>query len=318
MRILVTGGAGLIGRVLVGRLAARGHDVVALVHRSVPHALPGVEWRQGDVRRPRLGLECNRNFDLVVHCAAVTGFGLPAETYQAVNVDGTANAIAFARASDARLLHVSTAYVCGDRDGPIGEHELRCGQGFANGYEASKATAEELVAVAGGAIARPSIVTGAWSDGAIAGFGNIYTLLRMIASGRIGALPVGPGASLDLVPIDHVVAGLVDLAELIRQAAGQTFHLVSGAPVGVRTLCAIGGLYSQFRMPRLIAPASFAQAGLPRTGPVTELYTNYLQRDPRFQAGNLTRLSGRICPPVDTGYLRRLIDFAVRSGYLPA
>lgn len=318
MRILVTGGAGLIGRVLVGRLAARGHDVVALVHRSVPHALPGVEWRLSDVRRPKLGLECDHTFDLVVHCAAVTGFGLPAETYQAVNVDGTANAIAFAQASNARLLHVSTAYVCGDRDGPIGEHELRCGQEFANGYEASKAAAEELVVDAGGTIARPSIVTGAWADGAIAAFGGIYTLLRMIASGRVGALPVAPGASLDLVPIDHVVAGLVDLAEMIRQAAGQTFHLVSGAPVCVGTLCAIGSLYSQFRMPRLIPPASFETAGLPPVGPVTGLYTNYLQRNPQFEAGNLARLSGRTCPAIDAGYLRRLIDFAIHSGYLPA
>ena len=323
MHILDTGAAGLIGQPLVARLAASGHDVTALAHRSPPGPSPGpVTWLRGDVRQPSLGLPqaALAGLDLIVHCAAVTAFNLPPETYREINIGGTANVISLAKSANARLLHVSTAYVCGNRDGPITEHEPSGSEGFANGYEASKAEAEALVADAGGAIARPSIVTGAWTDGAIAVFGGIYQLLRLIATGRVGILPVTEAASLDLVPIDYVVAGICDLAERIERAVGQTFHLVSGAPVPIAALCALSGHYRHFCTPRLVASATSDEATLAlerALGPVAILYKRYLQRDPQFQARNLTHLTGRICPPVDTAYLRRLIDYAIGAGFLP-
>jgi hypothetical protein len=78
-------------------------------------------------------------------------------------------------------------------------------------------------------VARPSIVVGRYRDRIIGQFTNIYALIRLVAAGRIHILPANPCASLDLVPIDHVIGGLTDIAARMA-AAGRAYHLVSGAP----------------------------------------------------------------------------------------
>jgi len=168
----VTGAAGLIGGEVCARLVAAGHDVTALVHRN-----PEVRSNSGaavavaqtvacDIRREKLGLEREvydrlaHDHDLVIHCAATIRFDLTDEEYAAANTQGVAHVLALAQAGGAGLLQVSTAYVCGNRDGPIAEDDpLPHPGGFANGYEASKAAAERLVRAAeiDWAIARPGI-----------------------------------------------------------------------------------------------------------------------------------------------------------------
>lgn len=340
LRILVTGAAGLIGAELCAALAGRGHAVLALVHRNrsfrtiagglEPSAHPGgephagmVAWIAGDTRAAGLGLAEGAlagPLDLVIHCAARTDFAGPAALYRAVNVEGTRNVLALAGETGAGFLHVSTAYTCGEYSGPVSE-ALHAGATFGNGYEASKAEAEALVAGANlpFAIARPSIVVGRASDGAIGRFENIYGFLKLIGSGRIGTLPVTPGASLDLVPIDHVTAALVDIAEAFEAANGRFFHLVSGEATPVATLVSID--YPGFHVPRVVAPEAFDPSALDPAeaflhGAVTSHFASYLRRDPRFRADNLFALSGRRCPPTGPGFLRRLVDQAVRAGYL--
>lgn len=284
----------------------------------------------GDVRRPAFGLapaEAIRladQLDLIVHCAAATAFQTPSDLHRSVNIDGTANVISFARFArgpSPGLVHVSTAYVCGERSGPIAENELEIGRTFANGYEETKAQAEKLVHASGltWAIARPSIVVGTAERGEIGRFDNVYGLLKLIGSGRIQALPSTPGASLDLVPIDHVVGGLVDIVELFEAARGRSFHLVSGDPSPVAALVALD--YPGFYVPRLVAPEAFDPSSLDPLAAmvyasVTSLYAAYLRRDPRFAADNLRALSGRVCPPTGPGFLRRIIDYATAAGYL--
>ena len=290
---------------------------------------------RGDVRQPGLELdgtslaEIVRGLDLVIHGAAATGFNLSESVYREVNIGGTANVLALIGQGGQvpiPLLHLSTAYVCGERSGPVEEGELDVGQRYANGYESSKAEAERLVRAAqqhGGisAVARPSIVVGRYRDGTIGQFTNVYALIRLVTAGRIHILPASPCASLDLVPIDHVIGGLTDIAERMAAAAGRTYHLVSGAPVPVSALRTLALGYQHLYAPRFVAPEIFERARLARAEQtldrrVTSFYASYLQRDPWFQDANLRALSGRRCPRPDQAFLRRMIDYGIATGYL--
>jgi 2-alkyl-3-oxoalkanoate reductase len=353
LRILVTGAGGLLGSELSGALAERGHAVVAMLHHSTAMhrndgrplsarpwdgtlPLPGeLAALRADVRQPGLGLdraslaEIVRGLDLVIHGAAATGFNLSERMYREVNIGGTANVLALigqGGKAPIPLLHLSTAYVCGERSGPVAEGELDVGQRFANGYESSKAEAERLVHAArqqGGisAVARPSIVVGRYCDGTIGQFTDIYALIRLVTGGRIRVLPGSPCASLDLVPIDHVIGGLTDIAERMAAASGRTYHLVSGTPVPLAALRTLALGYQHLHAPRFVPPETFERTRLTRAEQtfdrrVTSLYASYLQRDPWFQDANLRALSGRTCPRPDQAFLQRLMDYGIATGYL--
>ncbi len=347
-RILVTGAAGLIGGELCGYLVERGHAVIALVHRNheirrnngsvlrpATHAgtrpeYGTLQWLEGDIRQANLGLEEKKAValatavDLIIHCAAETKFSSASDQHQIVNVEGTSKILCFACASRGpapALVYVSTAYVCGERSGHVAEELLDTGQPFANSYEATKAAAEKLVRASGlkAAVARPSIIVGTSDSGAIGRFGSFYAFFRLIAEGRIAVLPATPDASLDLVPIDHVIGGLADIIEKFDRAMGKTFHLVSGDPVRLAALRASD--YPGFRVPRLVSAAKFDVLQLSPVERalyqrVTTAYATYLRRNPCFAAQNLPALSGRVSPPTGQGLLRRIIEYATAVGYL--
>jgi 2-alkyl-3-oxoalkanoate reductase len=122
-----------------------------------------------------------------------------------------------------------------------------------------------------------------------------------VTAGRIHVLPASPCASVDLVPIDHVIGGLTDIAERMAVASGRTYHLVSGAPVRVAALRTLALGYQHLHAPRFLAPETFERARLTRAEQtldrqVTSLYASYLQLDPWFQDANLRALSGRSLP----------------------
>lgn len=83
MRILVTGGAGFIGRHIVDRLHASGHDVRVLdllhpaAHTASPAPLPdGVETRWADLADPDVARAAVADVDAVCHQAARVGLGV--------------------------------------------------------------------------------------------------------------------------------------------------------------------------------------------------------------------------------------------------
>ncbi len=337
LRVLVTGAAGLIGGEVSARLVARGHRVSALIHRN--HDVLGNDGATVavgaaipiDVSKPRFGWTAGeagkiaRDHDMLIHCAATTRFDLPDADYRAVNIDGTAHAIELARIGGLALLHISTAYVCGARDGAILESDPLPANGFANGYEASKAKGEALVAASGlrYAIARPSVVLGDCATGEIRTFDTIYAAFRMIAEGHVRHMPARAGATLDFVPIDHVAAGIVALAERMDAAAGGRYNLVSGQPIPVAAFAAAIGAYAQFHPPALVDPEAFDPAALPPRERrlyrrVAGLYSSYFQRDPRFDDARFRNVTGLAPPPTGVAYLRRLIDHCIAVGFLPA
>lgn len=335
MKVLVTGAAGLVGGEVCARLAAAGHSVTALVHRNPEvrandgSAVAVAATIAGDVSVPQFGwseaefARVAASHDLLIHCAATVRFDLDEADYAATNVGGTGHALRLAEAGGMAFLHVSTAYVCGIRDGAILEDDPVPETGFANGYEASKAAGERLVRASTlrWAIARPSIVVGAHHDGTIRQFDTTYAAFKLIAEGRVRHMPARSGATLDFVPIDHVAAGIVALAGRMDAAAGATFHLVSGQPLPVERFTGAIGAYPHFHEPELVAPEAFDPAMLPALERrlfkrVAGLYASYFKRDPHFDDAAFRALTGLHCPETGEAYIRRLIDHCIDVGFL--
>jgi len=87
-----------------------------------------VEVVEGDVSQPGLGLEpeaaerLKKSLDVIVNSSGLTDFNPDLRDALAVNVDSTYHLVEFIRGSDhAALLHLSTCYVAGERDGRVGE-----------------------------------------------------------------------------------------------------------------------------------------------------------------------------------------------------
>lgn len=87
-----------------------------------------IEILEGDATRPGLGLDADtrarlsRSLDLVVNSSGLTEFNPDLREALAGNVDATAQILEFVRGSDhAALLHLSTCYVAGARDGRVPE-----------------------------------------------------------------------------------------------------------------------------------------------------------------------------------------------------
>jgi len=87
-----------------------------------------VQVIEGDVSRPDLGLALEtgeflkRNLDLIINSSGLTDFNPDLRDALLTNVDAAVNVVNFVRKSDhAGLLHLSTCYVAGTRDGRVAE-----------------------------------------------------------------------------------------------------------------------------------------------------------------------------------------------------
>jgi thioester reductase-like protein len=87
-----------------------------------------VEIVEGDVSAPDLGLApgvsqaLRRNLDLIINSSGLTDFNPDLRDALLTNVDAALSVVEFVRKSDhAGLLHLSTCYVAGTRDGRVGE-----------------------------------------------------------------------------------------------------------------------------------------------------------------------------------------------------
>ncbi len=152
MRVLVTGGTGLVGSHVVERLVRRGDSVVALVRRSEGRALVewlGAESALGTVEESESWTQVGE-VDAVVHAAAIVAESVPWERYHAVNVLGTRHAVDTAARSGARLVHISSIAVYGRRTetakrGPLTEDAPFTPIAEADYYARSKRLAEEIL-----------------------------------------------------------------------------------------------------------------------------------------------------------------------------
>jgi len=123
MRVLLTGGAGFIGRHVLAELVARGHEVRVLDVRA---ECPGAELVVGDVRDASAVEAALVGADAVCHLAAKVGLGVDVQDlpdYAGSNDLGTAVVLAaMARARVTRLVLASSMVVYGEGVGRCPVH----------------------------------------------------------------------------------------------------------------------------------------------------------------------------------------------------
>lgn len=137
MRLLVTGGAGFIGRHVLDAAHGAGHTVRVLdslrddVHSEHPD-LPGIDLVVADVRDPSAVRDALRGIDVVVHLAAKVGLGVALSDqpdYASSNDVGTAQLLAqMAEAQVSRLVLASSMVVYGEGCGACPEHGVTTGR----------------------------------------------------------------------------------------------------------------------------------------------------------------------------------------------
>ncbi len=193
--VLVTGGAGFLGRAILRELAKPGPDgalppdeVRVLDLQPVESGgRPRVVSLAGDVRDADRVLEACRGVDAVVHAASRIDWGRagPAEL-AAVNVGGTDNVLRACREAGVRaLVYTSTMdVVCGTRPVVRADETLPYPRRFTNEYARTKAEAEQRVLAADG----PELATCALRPCGMYGEGDPYhvaNVLRVVRRGRL-------------------------------------------------------------------------------------------------------------------------------------
>lgn len=270
--------------------------------------------------------------NLVIHCAACTAFhDRSAEASHQTNVQGLQRILALARRQRVPFVHVSTAYVCGNRTGSVLEGDLDTGQQFNNIYESTKCEGEALVhawsAETGlpAIVLRPSIVLGDWTHGRAVRFNTLYHLIRTLDA-------VGPsleGQRLRLVGRADVTKNIIPVDyfaqvawQVIRRGSAGTYHIAHPDPI---TMGELRGIFSElFDIDMQLV--SLQDFGSERGTTIERLchhamapYRPYmLNQEPRFdRRGTIAALDGSLSEPprLDTGYFRRLLNYGRRTNW---
>ena len=231
MKALVTGATGFLGRHLVHGLLQRGWQVRVLSRSTDCSAgkASAVEIFQGDLARPLSLQGLVRDIDVVFHLAAQLGdWGVPAETYAAVNVAGTRLLLELSRAEMVRrFVFVSTP-------GVQGKGHRQATEAMAYNppyhYEKTKCAAEKIVLHFDQkddlptTIIRPDFVYGP-------GDFRRIPLYRAIKKGRF--IPVGNGRSvLHPTYVVDAINGIL-LAAIHPQGRREIFNIAGPQLVSV-------------------------------------------------------------------------------------
>ena len=215
---LLTGPTGLLGSYLLRDALDAGRHIAVLIRPTRSESVRGrvesmlarlekVGGRvlprpvviEGDLTQPGLGIDTAsvrwiaRHCDAVIHSAANLAWeGDPPGEPWLSNVQGMHEMLELCRTTGIRQFHhISTAYVCGQREGCVLETELDEGQQFNNDYERSKTAAEKILRSAKHldslTVYRPSIIVGDSRTGFTTAFP------RSVPDSQAGAYAGQPG-----------------------------------------------------------------------------------------------------------------------------
>ena len=278
VKLLITGASGQLGTDLVLSAQKSGHEVIATNHASLDITDKSLVGRVvGEAK-----------VDAIIHAAAWTAVDACESDPQkamAVNRDGTANIVAAARESGARVIYISTDYVFdGTKPTPYIESDLPNPQSV---YGASKLAGEQHLDISQDAIVRISWVCGEH------GANMVKTILRLAASNptltfvddQIGS----PTFTSDAAPaiVDLSVSASAGIWHLTNQGSTSWFGFA-------RDVLTCAGLDAN----RVIATTTeLLQPARPAKRPANSVLDNA-----RMRKANLTMLDDYHIP------LQRLVD----------
>jgi len=255
VRVLITGGSGLLGRALV-RVFSRNHSAVSPAHADMDITQPARVREFMDAHRP----------DLVIHAAAIADVDRceqdPDAAYR-VNAQGAHNAALACAERDAALVFISTDYVFdGTKAVPYTEYdETRA----LNVYGRAKIAAEQAVATF---CWKHYIVRSAWL---FASWGNNFVTTTLARTQR--------GETVRAVSDQYSSpTSAIDLAETIARLVAQpdygVYHLANRGVHSrydmARAICRVARLDESLAQP---IPASEARRPAPR--PMFTALRNY-------------------------------------------
>ncbi|MGH8143733.1 MAG: NAD-dependent epimerase/dehydratase family protein, partial [Steroidobacteraceae bacterium] len=246
MKILVTGGTGLLGNRLIPKLINDGHQIVALARSAPSHSklkAMGAVPVDGDLAGSApLALPA---IDAVVHAAALFRFSGPREPFFRANVGGTATLLKAAETAGAHsFVYISAAGIIMDDAGSPIRNADESAPIFPNhfsAYLASKAQAELLVLAAN----KPGFRTIALRPPALWGPGDPFSrgLPAAIKSGRFAFINRGQYA-FATCHVDNVVEAVECALErgdggrafFVRDRDKQTFREFVGSLASLQGL----------------------------------------------------------------------------------
>jgi nucleoside-diphosphate-sugar epimerase len=235
MKVLITGGNGLLGRHVVSALQERGDRVRVLVLPAEDTTWldeRGVSIRWGDICRPETLAPAMHGVTGVLHLAGMMGVWRPMEHYHAVNVTGTENVCRAALAAGVRrLVHVSSWTVYGMALGRPA-HEGFPLRPFREPYAVTKAAGDMVVQRMIVEDDLPAVII---RPGTFFGPGDHLHFGRMadrVLAGRGVVVGAGENA-LPFVYVSDVVQGLL-LALDSERAVGQAYNVTNDRPLTQR------------------------------------------------------------------------------------
>eukprot|EP00928_Gymnodinium_smaydae_P022747 TRINITY_DN18_c0_g1_i1.p1 TRINITY_DN18_c0_g1~~TRINITY_DN18_c0_g1_i1.p1 ORF type:complete len:1364 (+),score=345.60 TRINITY_DN18_c0_g1_i1:82-4173(+) len=269
-RVLLTGATGYVGAHLLARLLRTTTGQVFCVVRAEndadaqeritkqleKHGLHDLDLSRlqaiaGDVSRPNLGLTedeyifLRQLVDVVIHAAANVNLAYAYNLLEAANVQGTANAIDFARGGKVKALHyISTDGIFPEvgEAGSFAEADTPPHHLLHTGYGQTKWVAEQMVRKAQqsglpctiyrlGNVGGPTTGSG-WNP-------NDSNLLFLRACVERGAVPDDGDWSLEYTPVDFVTDFVVNCMMDPKFASTKTFHLINPSKISMHKLAQV-------------------------------------------------------------------------------
>ena len=242
MRVLVTGGAGLIGMALRPALAARGHQVTAVDITDFGRGDAALRMLKLDDRSAVEAVIEAEAIEAIIHCAAISGpmlaKGEPLRIV-AANIDLTALLLDVARTrAMRRFVFCSSIGVYGNAGTAIITEETPLRP--TSVYGASKVAGEALVRAFHAEFGlstvslRPSRVYGPWRRGNC----FIRDMISDASAGRTTVLPGDPTFPFHYVYVADVASALIAALE-IETLPSLEYNVDAGQPMTMSEIAAI-------------------------------------------------------------------------------